>query len=241
MGRAHRHIAPAKNPYISSGLNVIIPAAGIGKRMKSRGPLCLFRIRQSMSILEYQIKIIKKIVPEAEIIVVVGFESQKIKDEIWGLARIVYNPQYETTNTMYSVGLGLDAALPKPTMIIHGDVVFNACAIHALYDKPGSSSVLIDVNHEIEHDKVGVIQHENEITNFSHGLPKKWSQMVYLAGKEFQLFRKLASKQESHRLFTYEVLNQVIDSGGHFAAQQSRDAHVREINRYKDLLKAKKT
>ena len=60
-------------------LTVIIPVAGMGHRMKSYGPKCLLPANSKETILEKTISNIKREYPYSDIIVVVGFESEKLE------------------------------------------------------------------------------------------------------------------------------------------------------------------
>ena len=59
-------------------LTVIIPIAGIGHRMKSYGPKCLLQINSKETIIQKSIDTVKQVYPYVEIIVVVGFEADKV-------------------------------------------------------------------------------------------------------------------------------------------------------------------
>ena len=65
------------------GLSVIIPAAGMGRRMKSYGPKALIEINKNgTTIIERQINLLWKVYPGAEIFVVIGFEGEKIRKSL---------------------------------------------------------------------------------------------------------------------------------------------------------------
>jgi len=236
---AHRHIAPARLPKQDGRLNVIIPAAGIGKRMKSKGPKGLLPIHHGMSILEVQVRTILKVYPNADIIIVGGFECDKIRDTLWGHfpVRVVYNPNYETTNVTHSVSIGLSAMLPGPLLILHGDLVFNEQTIQGL---AGKHSSLLVAGNQLESTEVGIGQQDDIVTTLSYALSSKWGQMAYLQDKELDLFLKVAwNYRISSQWFLYEALNHVIDKGGRFLAHQPANAKLVEIDRYSDLMKAK--
>ena len=59
-------------------ITVIVPVAGMGHRMKSYGPKCLLQANQKETILEKTISNIKREHPKSDIIVVAGFESNKV-------------------------------------------------------------------------------------------------------------------------------------------------------------------
>ena len=56
-------------------IDIIIPCAGLGKRMKSYGPKPLIKIKDNKTILDNQLKIIKKFFPNPNIIMVCGFKE----------------------------------------------------------------------------------------------------------------------------------------------------------------------
>lgn len=237
--QASRHIAPSRLPKDDGRLSIIIPAAGIGKRMKSRGPKCLLPIHHGMSILEIQIRTIMKVYPHADIIIVGGFECQKIRNTLWGNfpVRIVCNHNYETTNVTHSVSIGLDAMLPGPLLIIHGDLVFNTQAIK---DLAGKQSALLVAGIQLEPHEVGIGQQDGLVTTLSYALPAKWGQMAYLQDKELDIFMKAAwNYRISSQWFLHEALNYVMDKGGKFLAHQPAHAKIVEIDHYSDLTKAK--
>ena len=91
----------SKNRFITStkagagtsqdnNLTVIIPAAGIGHRMKSYGPKCLLPFNQQDTIITKTISNLQKIYPFSEIITVVGFEADKIIKVLGGTNERVY-------------------------------------------------------------------------------------------------------------------------------------------------------
>jgi len=236
---SHRHIAPSRLPIDASRLNVIIPAAGIGKRMKSRGPKGLLPVHHGMSILEVEIRTILKVYPHADIVIVGGFEYQKIRNALWGNfpIRIVHNDQYKTTNVTQSIAVGLEASLPGPLLIIHGDLIFNTNTIKGL---AGKQSSLLVVENQLDPDEVGIGHHNGIVTTLSYALATKWGQMAYLQNKELDLFRAAVWNYKiSNQWFLYEALNHVIDKGGRFVAYQPTHAKIVEIDRYTDLTKAK--
>ena len=92
-----------QKPSGYSELSVIIPAAGMGRRMKSYGPKGLISLN-GPSVLERQLKIVWKIYPKADITIVAGFQADLISERIRKKypVRIVRNVEYETTNVARS-------------------------------------------------------------------------------------------------------------------------------------------
>ena len=74
-----------------SDMSVIIPAAGMGRRMKTYGPKCMIPIN-GVPIIERQIKQLNKVYPNCDIIIVVGFGSSVISDTINSSTKHEFSP-----------------------------------------------------------------------------------------------------------------------------------------------------
>ena len=106
-------------------ITVIVPVAGMGHRMKSYGPKCLLQANQKETILEKTISNIKREHPKSDIIVVAGFESNKVINSLPHYVRIVENSSFEETNIVESIRLGINASANKKLLIVYGDLIFN--------------------------------------------------------------------------------------------------------------------
>ena len=62
----------------SEKCSIIIPAAGMGRRMRSYGPKSLIKITTQKTIIQNQLEIIKDNFVNHEIILVCGFEAEKL-------------------------------------------------------------------------------------------------------------------------------------------------------------------
>ena len=217
-----------------SDMSIIIPIAGMGRRMKTYGPKCMININ-GMSIIERQIKQVSKMYPNSDIILVVGFESSVIQERIRSKyrVRIVHNFDYEDTNVGYSLYLGIQASSHEKCLIIYGDIIFNKIAIKDLYG--GNSKIVIDKNDKTRGEEVGVMHYEGEVTNLSYAIDQKWCQITYLSGKEMKMFESIAGHEEHRRWFGYEVLNEVINKGGKFFSYIPSGLKICEIDSPKDV------
>lgn len=110
-------------------MTYIILAAGKGTKLQpltAKRPKSLYRIASEISILRYTIGSIRKIDPDAEIVLVVGFMSQQVVDDVADLnAKIVFNPYYSVTGSMGSLWFARDFLQRENVSIINGDVVFS--------------------------------------------------------------------------------------------------------------------
>ena len=222
----------------SSNLSVIIPAAGMGHRMKSYGPKALIKINSRTTLIERQIKIIWKNYPDCEIFVVVGFDSDKIKKSLSRYpVRFIENPIHEKTNVLYSIGIATQATITDKILIVYGDLVFNEHAIKGIVGD--ESKIVVDNNGHMDKREVGLVCEKNEIKNFSFGLEKKWSQIAYLRGKELSLFKDVCCSKDTSQWFGYEALNRVIENEGNLFGFSNKKMKIVEIDIAKDLNKLK--
>lgn len=236
---AIRHISPAKRtiPGRSSELTVVIPAAGIGRRMKDKNPKALSMIHGT-SLIERQINAVWTQFPQSEIFVVIGYQADKIRDSLHEYPiRFIYNPIYENSNVAFSMGLALQASTSHQALLIYGDLFFNKEAISHISD--GKSKILVDTARTFNQDEVGFVTDEtNRVTNFSYGLNRKWAQIAYLTGAELDLFKAICYNEDTVRWFGYEALNETIEKGGKLETQEVSSSYVVDIDTQQDLQKA---
>lgn len=235
--QASRHIAPARkiHPDLSVPLSVILLSTGTGKRMKSYGPKSLLEINNGVTILDSQLRSIWIAFPNADVIVITGFQYEKfIPFKKMYPVRLVNNPLYDETNMVYSISLGLQTIIGDRILIIQEGIVFNHHTIHNIDND--LSQIVVDVNEEMPDDSVGLVHNNNKVTNLSFGLDVKWSQIVYLTGYELQLLDTIAyDAMSSRHLFLYEAINRIINRNGKFITRSNPLQTVKEIDTAKDI------
>jgi choline kinase len=214
-------------------ITVIIPVAGMGHRMKSYGPKCLLQANQKETILEKTISNIKREYPLSDIIVVAGFESNKVISSLPHYVRIVENLSFEETNIVESIRLGINAAANKKLLIVYGDLIFNVYSIRDLTNN--GTCVIIDSKSRFKDDEVGVTIVKDKVTTFAYGLEKKWSQIAYFEGEDFDMLKKLCSNKKRSRLYPFEIFNMMIESGVEIKAVEPKRMTIKEIDSLKDL------
>ena len=85
----------------------------------------------------------------SRIVIVVGYEGQKLIDHISTLdiqTPIVYiqNPIYDKTNNIYSLTLAKDWLCQEDTLLFESDLIFDDAVLDALVDDPCDTLVLVD-------------------------------------------------------------------------------------------------
>lgn len=213
-------------------ITFIILSAGVGNRMRSYGPKCLFKTSDE-TILDKQLSVINANFSNNETILVVGFEANKIIKKIPDDIRIVENQLYQTTNSAESLRLAINNARSDKIFFIHGDLIFNTETFKNL--DFSRSFVIIDSQNQIKEDEVGVTIVNNKATFFSYGLESKWCQMAYITGKEFSILKSLYNKAGKDKLYTFEMLNMIIDKKGTLMTVEPERMYIKEIDSFKDL------
>jgi len=200
--------------------------------MKSYGPKSLIKIKQNLTIIENQFKIIKNTIPNANIILVCGFESNCVMQNTPSDIIKVENERYEETNVVRSIGMGLRAT-QRDVLIIYGDLVFNSECIENMNFNKSSLLLGEDIMKDSE---VGCIHNKNgKVENLMYDLETKWGQMIFLKGKELEMFKDICWNPNNYNMFGFEAINNVISGGGMISACEHKDAKVIDIDSSKDL------
>lgn len=217
-------------------VSILLLAAGMGSRMKSLGVRSLIKLVNGSSVIEHQLKSINSMFNNNEIILVTGYESDKLMNKTPQNIIKIENEKYDLTNVSRSIGIGLRACTTDLVFIIYGDLLFNEKALQIPLDK---SSLLIDTHGLMAESQIGCNIDNNEVEMLLYGLDNKWAQITYLTGKELKLIKGLAWNRNNDKKFGFELLNEVIDAGGNFKAIKNKDAKIFDIDSGKDLDKVK--
>lgn len=223
---------------MQSELTVVIATAGLGRRMKSYGPKALIEVSGKQTILGRQLALVKARFPQADVVVVAGFEAERVAKVLPPGVRLVENEHYEETNAARSVVMALRASSCRRALVLHGDLVFNDRTLEGLPED--RSCVLVDTKGQIRETEVGCNVVGGLVTHFEFGLPARWCQIMHLAGRELALFRKLASGSARRRHFSFEVLNDLLEQDGALHAVEPHGMKIVEVDTSRDLEPARK-
>jgi len=127
----------------------IVLAAGMGRRLASLCsglPKCLLNIGDDF-LLAHQASAMSG-VGVREIVVVVGFEANRVMDAVRGVDlpvewRFIRNPDFAETNTLYSLWLARERLSTSDVLFANGDVLFDRRLTHRLLRK-GKSTMAVD-------------------------------------------------------------------------------------------------
>jgi choline kinase len=223
---------------MSNTPSVVIPAAGLGHRMKSYGPKALIECANKEPLICRQIRMLRRRFTNPQIVVVLGFGADRIRKVLPTGVQAITNDEYQVTNVAYSIRLGMVHCVPwLPLLIVYGDLVFNDPVLEAIDLK--KSSIVLDKAPRGREQEVGVTVVGGQVTAFSHGLSTKWAQLATLQYHEQSLFVDVMCEPHRRKQFGYEVFNEVLERGGVFEASDCAGMKLVEVDTSKDILRAK--
>ena len=131
-------------------MQAIILAAGMGKRLKDLtryNTKCMIKVN-GVTLIDRMLHQIEKL-HLSRIIIVVGYEGQKLIDYIATLdiqTPIIYinNPIYDKTNNIYSLALAKDWLCKEDTILCESDLIFEDSVLDALVSDPRETLALVD-------------------------------------------------------------------------------------------------
>ena len=131
-------------------MQAIILAAGMGKRLKEltrNNTKCMVKVN-GVTLIERMLHQIEN-QSVSRIVIVVGYEGQKLKDfiETLGICTpIIYidNPIYDKTNNIYSLALAKDWLVKDDTLLFESDLIFEDSVLDALVSDPRDTLALVD-------------------------------------------------------------------------------------------------
>lgn len=150
-------------------MTYILLAAGKGTRLHPLTmsyPKCLYKLDENTTAIKRMANLIKKYDEKAEIVIVVGFMDEVIKEELGNDFTYLYNPFYSITNSITSLWFAREYLNRKQIAIINADIVMSEEAVKDILCAYHEKSVILldssiktngDCNVQIEKDKVVVM------------------------------------------------------------------------------------
>lgn len=131
-------------------MQAVILAAGMGKRLKEltkNNTKCMVEVN-GVALIDRLLHQLERYAL-SKIVVVIGYEGQKLVDFIGGLGiqtPIVYinNAIYDKTNNIYSLALAKDYLCAEDTLLFESDLIFEDAAIDAIVNDPRETLALVD-------------------------------------------------------------------------------------------------
>ncbi|MFW5890738.1 MAG: NTP transferase domain-containing protein [bacterium] len=163
-------------------MKAIILCAGVGQRLGIDKPKCLLEFN-NIPLIQYQLRKLNNFC--SEIIVVTGYEEQKIKEVVDSISHnyclfntYVHNPFFRVTNTLASLILAIDKiknSEKEEILIINGDVLFEPKLINKINNINGDVFAIQKMP-EFSLEEVKEKKENNKIKNIG-----KWVKSNYEA------------------------------------------------------------
>jgi choline kinase len=128
-------------------MKAIILAAGKGTRLNGLDlkPKCLFEVAGD-TLLRKQVTALENL-DIHDIVVVVGFEANRIRRQYADGITFVENPDFETTSSLYSLWLAREY-LTDGFVVLNSDVLFHPQMLSNLLTSPYNDALLVDFGEE---------------------------------------------------------------------------------------------
>lgn len=131
-------------------MQALILAAGMGKRLKGlteNNTKCMVKVN-GVTLAERMLSQLDR-KHLSRIVIVTGYEGQKLVDYISGLnisTPVVYveNTVYDRTNNIYSLYLARDYLGEEDTLLFESDIIFEDAVLDLLLDDPRETLALVD-------------------------------------------------------------------------------------------------
>lgn len=168
----------------------------------------------------HQIKAIRQFSKTADIILVTGFKSDLIPNT--SITQIK-NDNYETTNTIESLRIGINLCTDTNVFVIHGDLLFNRFALLL----PNKDNYYISIANNMKNTKFGLIHSNNVLLNMSYGLRDKWGQMLYVPQQKLNKVKNIVNTM--HKKQSIPDLINIININEEVLIYQHKKSIIMEI------------
>lgn len=215
-------------------LDIIIPAAGMGRRMKSYGPKPLIKIKKDKTILDLQLDMYRSKFPNSNIILVSGFQSLHLMKNSPDHLIKIENESYQCNNVARSIGMGLRASQNGKVLVVYGDLVFNKLCLDCL---DYNHSCVLASNEIMKKNEIGCIVNTKNfyLENMMYDLQLKWGQISLFTGHELKVLKEICWNPQNYNLFGFEAINKIMQYGGKFKVRTEKDLKVVDVDSSKDL------
>ena len=120
----------------------LILAAGSGTRMENNTtPKCLLNVGD-ISIIEYQLECFKELGIN-NIVMVVGFNSDMIKERVGTNVKYVSNLNYKTTNNLYSIWAA-ESSMNDDFVCVYSDLLFHKDILKNCIDSKSNVCLMVE-------------------------------------------------------------------------------------------------
>ena len=218
-------------------LDALIIAPEITKGMKSLGSKALLNIKNSISILDFQISQLKKLDKNINIFIATGFESDRIKKltQRYSNITIVENKDYETSNQAKCLSLFINKYDSEQLLVISNGILFKNEALTC----DNSTSKIFLIDKPKNNFTIGCNAGES-VHYLFYDLPSTWSECLFLNRNDLHTIKDISLNNNIDQLYLFEIVNLMIDKyNSFFQCVTISKKNIMKINTIKDIPKAK--
>lgn len=190
-------------------VDIIILGSKPIKGMKSKGPLSDVGILKNQTLIENQIKNIKKKININKIFYVGGYRfADLLKHQN---INYINNSQYDIKNNGYSLKLALAQSNADRVLIIFNKVILS----HNIFHFFNFNYSQIFISDYIDYS-VGSTLNNSSIINLFYNLDNKCCGIYYITGHELKCLKEICLRDNIDNVFIFEIINRTIDMGGNY-------------------------
>lgn len=194
-------------------MNIIIFGDKFQKRMKSKGCVGLYKVKNT-HLVAYQYKTIKKIFPKSNIIYVYGFDHKKfistLKEysELYKDITLIYNDHHEN-NYGGSINL-VKQHLNDNTILMFGDYLVDDKTLLNFKNHINNSTVIVTNNKK---NKLGCVVNNSNVQNIFYDLDNTIEEIYYICRNDIGILNSILddSNIPINNMFIFEIINMMID------------------------------
>lgn len=233
MAQLNRYMCSPKNSKILDKNNTIIILADDAiKGMKNAGPKPLLEFN-GLPIFLYQLEVINSIMPNSDILLVVGHNSSKFftyytaNIDKFSKVRIIENESFDVSNSIESARLAVNASTTDNLIFIAGETIFKAQHLRSLIGK----NSLISKEYEDSSD-IGVIKTGQNLLSLTFTSNEKFFGMCSLTKNATNVFRKYLNSVKNRKMFLYQGITYLSNNGFDFLV--IKDNSIDKVEKDKD-------
>lgn len=219
--------------------SVIILDSPPDKKIKSIGSRCLIKLKKNTNILDYHIRVAKKILDNPQIIIACGFESKKIKKYVASKYENIICIEYPIDN-FTNIGTGLyDAIQHIPLtncLVWNTNHILHVGAINKMRSyldlHPNASCILYSKTK----GSVGLLIDNDIVSHCYYDLPNNLYDIMYLSSTDLNKFYCY----NMNKLYLFEIINRSINDGIKINPILINSKYITIINTVNNIEKVKK-
>jgi CTP:phosphocholine cytidylyltransferase-like protein len=217
--------------------DILIICPEITKGMKSSGSRALLPLKNKLTLIEHQIKQLRRLRP-SDITINVGFEAEKIQQKLqrYKSVRYLLNKEYKTTNQAKNLIEYIHVHNPKDLLIISSGVVIKNNFIYKKH-LTGHSKVFVLPGTKNNFD-IGCSP-DKELKYLFYGMMESWTEIFYLNSLAIDKLKR-KNKFLFDQMYLFEIINLLTEDSVVFDKIYTKKTDIMKIQNIKDLKTAKK-